>query len=359
MTRPDNPVTYSSRLVDMVFTVMVKAGSALRGAARYLFYWPLAAHSLTRAESRSSTLPRLEGNLGFARFMAAARIVLFPHRIVQIWLLDFFRSYFGVKGDSDTFFFLTHNYYLSKYFTLRERVDCAINHYRHEGRNSGLAYHQAVYHSPGGMILWHRKVSGTRYSLNLQATDDYRHEGDLSILCLVDDARICRLSFTYVRGALFGIDADITMFVTRNQTDRSAELQRFRQDFKQNSPPYFCMAALCGIAMAHGIRTVCMIKDDAQIAYDARYAESFRNSYSAFWEVFGAEEIAARHAFKMSVPLDLTPITNVKHKNRAVARRQNWQQIMTDARQVILEDRLTLFPLPIAVEDSRFLPSAK
>ena len=154
---------------------------------------------------------------------------------------------------------------------------------------------------------------------------------------------------------MFGIDAPVTMFVTRNQTDRNSELQRFRADFKQNSPQYFCVAAVCGIAMAHGLRQICLIQDEAQVAYDARYAQNFRNSYSEFWRAFGAKPMPALNVHTMAVPPEFNPIAMVKHKARAGARRQNWLEVMVNARQAILEDRLTRCPMPIDVETSTLL----
>jgi hypothetical protein len=163
------------------------------------------------------------------------------------------------------------------------------------------------------------------------------------------------LSFSYLQGAIFGIDQPMTVLVTRNQSEKNVELKRFRADFKQNSPPYFCVAALCGIAMAHGIRQICLIQEEAQIAYDPRFAQSFRNSYSFFWQAFGAKEIDARNAYVMAVPPDLNPIETVKHKSRAVERRKNWLEIMVNARHAIVENRVTHFPVPIDVQTSSLL----
>jgi len=260
------------------------------------------------------------------------------------------RPYFPAQKKPDTFFFLTHDYYLSRCFTLAQRIDCAITHYCFEGQNYGPTYHRSVYQSPHGLALWHRVVDGTRYTITLRATEDRRYEGDLSVLCSVNDTRVCRVSFSYVDRSLFGLEPGSVLFVTRNQTDRNPELQRFRDCFKQNSPPYFCLASVCGIAMANGMRTICMVKDDAQIAYDVRYAEGFRNSYSALWEAFGAQEIVDRRAYTMAIPPRLNPLSNVTHKNRAVARRRNWLEIALSARQAMLEDRISQAPAPIEGE---------
>jgi uncharacterized protein VirK/YbjX len=288
--------------------------------------------------------------------LRAADSLFFPRKVLGLWFLQFLKPYFSHTEKPDLFFFLTHNYYLSKNLTVAQRVDCAVTHYSHESRSCGSSYHRAVYRSAAGLILWDRTVHGSRYALTLRATEDFRTEGDLSILCLVNDVRVCRLSFAYVRGAAFGLDSAVTMFVTRNQTDRNAELQLFREHFKQNSPPYFCVAAVCGIAMAHGIPNICLVADHAQIAYDRRYAAGFKNSYSELWQAFGAEELVGRQAYMMSIPLSLNPLTSVKHKNRAIARRQNWLDIMVNARRIILQHRLARFPSPIDFETSESPP---
>jgi uncharacterized protein VirK/YbjX len=246
--------------------------------------------------------------------------------------------------------------YLSRNFNLAQRIGCAITHYSFEGRNYGPIYHRSVYQSPRGLVLWRRVVDATRYTITLHVTEDTRREGDLTVLCFVNDTRVCRVSFSYVNGSLFGLQRERTMFVTRNQTDRSPELQRFRDTFKQNSPPYFCLASVCGIAMANGMRGIFMIKDDAQMGYAEQYAEGFRNSYSALWEAFGAQEIEHRHAYRLSIPLKLNPLSVVKHRRRAIARRRIWLEIALDTREAMLEGRTSRTPLPIEGEAGAFLP---
>ena len=246
--------------------------------------------------------------------------------------------------------------YLSRNLTLAQRIGCAITHYSFEGRNYGPIYHRSVHQSAGGLVLWHQVVDGTRYTIALRATEDTRREGDLSVSCFVNDTRVCRLCFSYVNASLFGLRPGRTMFVTRSQTDRNSELQCFRDTFKQNSPPYFCLAAVCGIAMANGMRAIFMIKPDAQLGYAERYAEGFRNSYSELWEAFGAQELDQLHAYTMSLPLKLNPLSCVKHKGRAIARRRNWLEVALSARRAMLEDRTSSDPAPIEGEAYALLP---
>jgi uncharacterized protein VirK/YbjX len=246
--------------------------------------------------------------------------------------------------------------YLSRYFTLAQRIDCAITHYSFEAQNYGPTYRRSVYQSPRGLVLWHRVEDGTGYTITLRATEDKRREGDLSVYCFVNDTRVCRVSFSYVNGSLFGLQRERTMFVTRSQTDRNSELQRFRDTFKQNSPPYFCLASVCGIAMANGMRGIFMIKDDAQMGYAEQYAEGFRNSYSALWEAFGAQEIEHRHAYALSIPLKLNPLSVVKHRGRAIARRRFWLEIALNTRKAMLGGRTSRAPPPLEGEAYAFLP---
>lgn len=345
MNRHTEAERASGTLLEMTLLRMSKAASALTSAVRFCIRLPLEVMAPIKILSLA---PR-------ERLLRASRLLLFPAKLYQLWTLGFLRSYIGHREHPDRFFYFSHDYYLSKIFSLRQRLSCAVSHYEHERRNCGPAYHHAVYRSSEGLTLWHRDINGTRYTICLRATEEFRHEGDLSILCLVDDVRVSRLCFSYVKGSLFGIGEPTTLFVTRNQSDRNPELQRFRADFKQNSPPYFCVAALCGIAMAHGVRRICLIHDEAQVAHEPRYAQSFKNSYSAFWQAFGAQKLDAHDAFTMTVPPELNPIAAVKHRARASARRQNWLEIMVNARHAILEHRVTGFPEPIDVETSALL----
>jgi uncharacterized protein VirK/YbjX len=254
------------------------------------------------------------------------------------------RKYYG---DHDPFFFLTHRFYLSQRLKLAQRIDCAIHHYDYEERNRRPDYHEMVYGSLG-LVLWQKTVDGTLYDLRLVATDDYRYEGDLSVLLFVDDdVRLCRMSFSYVNAGVFGAPSGPAMFITRNQTDRKQQLDRFRATFKQNSPPYFCLAALCGIAMANGMRTMYAIKHDAQIAFEERYLSGFKNSYTDFWLQFGASAVD-HQVYRLDVPLRLAPLSQVKHKKRAVSRRSNWTQIIRESRRAMINHSICKTPAPIS-----------
>jgi uncharacterized protein VirK/YbjX len=284
--------------------------------------------------------------LATKRLVAACRILAYPQKLRTLWQMKFMGPYFKGYKPRDRFFFLTHNYYLSRYFTVAQRIDSAIFHYRFEGENCPPGYLPAVYESSRGLMLWHQVVNGARCAITLCATEDNRYEGDLSVRCFVNDVRVCRVSFSYVNSSVFGLPPQPTMFVTRNQTDQVPELKLFRDAFKQNSPPYFCIAAVCGIAMANGMPAIYMVKADAQIAYAEDYAESFSNSYSTLWKRLGAREIGGQHAYSMPIPLLLAPLSAVKHRSRAIARRRNWLEIALCARRTVLAQKMSPVPPP-------------
>src|SRR5208282_3005073 len=146
------------------------------------------------------------------------------------------------------------------------------------------------------------------------------------------------MSFCYLNANIFGLSSYMTMLISRNQTDSTAFREEFDRCFKQNTPQYFCLSAICGIAMANEFKTVFAIKHDAQIAYDEIYESGFRNPYTALWKKFDAVEID-RHVYMLNVPLKMRPVPLVNHKARARARRGYWDEIVRNARSGMVKYR--------------------
>ena len=127
-------------------------------------------------------------------------------------------------------------------------------------------------------MLWKRSVGALHFAIVLVATDDNRHEGDLSVILSVNNTRLCRMSFCYINANVFGLPPYMTMLISRNQTDRTHDRGLFNRCFKQCTPQSFCLSAVCGIATSNEFKTVLAISHDAQIAYDKTYDSGFRNS---------------------------------------------------------------------------------
>ena len=271
-----------------------------------------------------------EGRFNAAlRFAASLTAFVFHRKHRELFGLGLFRDYIAADADGDVLAHLSHHHYLSRKFSYAQRVGCALSHYRFEDETYNDCYKRAVYRD-GGLTLWSAPGDGVRFSLVLVAGTELRHEGPISIVLLAGEVRLCEMSFAWVDAANFGAGTGILPFVTRNQSLRfdAPALREFRAAFPQNSPPYLCLAALHGIALAHGIDRIAAIKHDSQIAFAAEFAQGFRHSYSDFWRSFGASELDDQ-ADSMPVPLELPALSVVKakHRRRAVARRQLWAEV--------------------------------
>jgi uncharacterized protein VirK/YbjX len=234
---------------------------------------------------------------------------------------------------------LVHHFYISRRFTLRQRVDVAIDHHKYELQTANCDYARQVYRADG-VLLWQRSFDCRHFKIVLIATPDERHEGDLTVVLSVNNIILCRMSFCYLNANMFGQPSDTTMLISRNQTDRTCARELFDRYFKQNTPQLFCLSAICGLAMMNGFKTVFGIKHDAQIAYEEPLESGFRNSYTAFWEKFDAVELD-RHVYMLSVPLKLRPIglVNPVHRRRARARRGYWDEIVRSTRESMAKYR--------------------
>jgi hypothetical protein len=266
------------------------------------------------------------------RLFAAIRIVLFPNELFKFLSMNIMLKLFNPERHVDPLYFLAHRYHISRRFTLRQRVRAAIGHREYELNNFTDEYSRRVYRSDG-ILLWEHCHHKAKFTIVLVATDDNLHEGELSVKLYVDDIQLCRMSFCYINGSMFGLTSDMSMLISRIQTDRNSARDLFHQCFKQNKVQLFCLHAVCGIASANEFKTVLAIRHDAQIACDETYDAGFRNSYTALWETFDAAEID-RHVYRLDLPLKLPPLQSVNptHRRRARERRSHWDDIMQSAR---------------------------
>jgi uncharacterized protein VirK/YbjX len=285
------------------------------------------------------------------RLFAAARILLFPDTIAQISSMKLMRKMNHPTRNHDPLYFLVYRYYVSKKFTLNQRVQVAMDHHQFESQFYSRGYMRQVYRSDG-IVLWERSFDDLHFKIILSAAPDNRSEGDLTVILYANDVVLCLMAFCYLKSDIFGLPPYMTMLISRNQTNRSSCRDLFDRCFKQNTPQLFCLSALCGIAMTNEFKTMFAIKHDAQIIYKEALDLGFRNSYTALWEKFGAVEID-RHVFMLSVPLNLRPVGEVSrvHRRRAHARRQCWDEIIQSTRLNLAEYRTLAHsdPLPEAL----------
>ena len=245
-----------------------------------------------------------------------------------------FERYLTVGNRADLLFHLTHRHFLCNDLSLSERVECALQHFTCEDLRYSDTYHAAVY-AGTGIQLWCATVGGVRYSIRLCSSVSLRHEGPVSVVLLADEAPLHETSFAWVEGRILGGEnpTGTELFVTRNQSvpPDSAALAQFRSDFRQNSPSYFCLAAIHGIALSHQVSRIVGIRHDLQIAFDPKFTSGFKNSYCDFWLQFGGVALGRRGS-AMPVPTDVAPIASLKakHRARARSRRMFWAQICNE-----------------------------
>jgi hypothetical protein len=271
------------------------------------------------------------------KFCQALGALWFREQHRQLLRVQLFQKYIAAPGATDVLSHLSHRYYLSTLLTYRQRIENALLHYRYEEDRYDDSYKDRVY-SGAGLTLWSTRIDANRFAIRLRASNDQRHEGCISVVLSVNERDLCQMAFAWVDAAVFGEDWGVVPFITRNQsTGPSAlELTQFRQAFPQNSPQHACLAAMRGVTRAHCGSRLLGISHECQIVFDERRAVSFRNSYCALWESFGAVRLG-RQAHVMPVPTCLMPLSELqsRHRKRARARRELWSTIEVDSAAAI------------------------
>ena len=269
----------------------------------------------------------------FQKLLAASRIMFFPDVIFTYKRLGILDKLYNPPRRWDPLYFAVYKFYLCKDLAFGERLQCAMSHYEHETNNYNSDYFKQLY-TPNGIILWEGLVDSVHFTLALTATDFNRQEGELSVILYADNIRLCMMSFCYIDANIFGLQSRLTMLISRNQTDITVASSRDKFDrcFRRAAPQFFCLFAICGIAMSNGFNNVLGIKHDLQIAYDKNYELGFRHSYTDLWERFGGVNVGGR-IYLLDVPPKLSPLALVNpiHRRRALYRRRIWHEIAQSA----------------------------
>lgn len=272
---------------------------------------------------------------GWLGLLRTARLHLYRNELRALRELDVVHALFEARGP-DALACLAGRHYLWRGLGLRERLACALFHYRFEQETFTRAYVDAVYRT-GGLPLWRDEDDGHEFAIRLMVANDNLSEGALSAVVFIDGQRVCVTSFSYVDAAHFGRPAGPLVFVARKQSGRHPEhLKAFARAFKHTSPPYFCFAAVAGIARALGTGEVATIRHDSHPHYDREYGEVMRKSYDEFWRNFGAGELDGK-ALRVGVPLEMGDASEVSasHRTRARKRREDRLAVEESACQAI------------------------
>ncbi len=267
----------------------------------------------------------------FKRALGSLRVLAFPklmRRMASDGYLRQVERKRGVDGQPwDPFHFVSHPGYLVQGLSLSQRFEAALFHYRQEAATFSDGLLAQIY-SRQGYELWAAEVDGHSFSMHLGLAGEESLEGDLCLRLIADGRGIGTMNFVWADAAMFGGKSGPTLFITRCQTHTWPEITVFRACFKQNSPPYFCLAALAGLGQVCGVSELYAVQHMAQMSYEPKYASSFRNSYDEFWEKFSATR-ATPLAYRLALPLGLRDLSELKskHRSRAEARRRAWGEV--------------------------------
>lgn len=253
--------------------------------------------------------------------------------------LGVYRNHVAGSANDDLFHHLSHRDYLIKGLSPRQRVQAVLSHYRFEETTFNEGYLDAVY-GQRCLPLWQHEADGSTFTIQLEMASRSNAEGDLTIALVADGKCLHRLSFSWLEGGMVGADMPVVPFVARNQgrwIDSGAAFDAFERVFPNNSPSFFCFAAMQGIALALGMDKVVAIRSEAHIAYDPDPEKHFANAYDGFWKILGGEDMPGRDGYLIALPFYVKPLSEMpsKHRKRAALRREHWRLIGDSARAVI------------------------
>jgi hypothetical protein len=283
---------------------------------------------------------RRQGSLAaqLVSLVRSLRVLMFYRDHRALCQLDVYRNYVAARAGDDLFHHLSQRDYLAKGLTARQRVGCALTHYRFEETTFNADYKQAVYLA-GGLTLWQHAADGSNFLIRLEMASRQHAEGDLTIALVADGKCLHRLSFTWVEGATVGVPAPMVPFVARNEgrwIDSGEAFEAFEHAFPNNSPSFFCFSAIQGVAQAVGMGQVVAVRCDAHVAYDPEQVKHCANAYDGFWKILGGVEMLG-HGYLIALPFYLKPLADMpsKHRKRAALRREQWRAIGDAARSTL------------------------
>lgn len=268
---------------------------------------------------------------GLRVLLGVGRMLGERERLGELFAIPAYAQLMAAQPQADVLFFISHRHFLSRDFGTAQRLGCALDHFRFEQTCFAPALLTALHAE--GLTVWR---GGAGWEMRLRSNAATRHEGPLSLVLRDGGQMVHELSFGCVDAQrLCGrAGRGPVLFATRNQSSRpdSPALARFRAEFPQNSPAYFALAALNGVAQALALPCIVGVRGACQIAYEPGYQAGFQRSYDDFWEGFGGRAFGA-HGLQMPVPVALTPLQDLpaRHRARARQRREHWCRIAAAA----------------------------
>ena len=172
-----------------------------------------------------------------------------------------------------------------------------------------------------GLLLWAHDSAPGQHALSLRFSHPTDNEGELTIEYSFDGLVVYVLSFTFVPGQLFAIEADTVILISRIQGARSL-FQETRNAMKLLhglGAPGLLMASVQGIAEELGLSIVLGVPAARQVS-NVVESYAFETVYDEYFDSLGATN--AGGLFRLDMPLREKPLSEIKSSNRARTRHQ-------------------------------------
>lgn len=175
----------------------------------------------------------------------------------------------------------------------------------------------------GEAELWSRMVDGARYDVVLGPMKEAYLEGDLALIFRCEGNPLYRLTFTFLPGALMGIEENTVLFIGGSQGYRGTvmEARRAAKVFGEVCPATLLLILLKAISKTLGLRSILGIPlalHSCQAITSGKVKPLA--AYDAFWEANGAEKLGP--FYHMTSDLVFRPSEASSSAHRARARRK-------------------------------------
>ena len=295
--------------------------------------------------------------VGIIRLLRASKLLYMPQLRKQLLKNAAYQKHINKINKDDAIFFLSHQHYLARNLTSRQRAKAALFHYEHEVNSFDEEYFNAVY-DKNGLTLWRKKVDDDIFDIRLMPGNDVLYEGGCSLVFHINDGRICVISYSVVEKEIFSpTSAELInenppiqsiLFVTRKQLTGDHSYQKvFNKAFDRTTPAHLCLGALTAIALAQGYHSFLGISPKMHPSLKIEYQRNFDVAYTQFWDSLNGQAVSP-YGHLIELPMQLTALEelDVKARKRAIARRQHIDDVYNQAYEIMRKHLMN--PLAIA-----------
>lgn len=223
--------------------------------------------------------------------------------------------------------------YLSYSFSTDEKLQALLYHYNYLKATYSLNQLKQLFNN--GIECYTEDIENDKYSIVLTGSSTLEFEGSLSLLLKVNGVKIAVLSFTIVRGELFGLEDEKVGYITCSQRigQHKASIQIAIKHFKDLIPSFILMRSFEAILSVLKIETCVGVAYTNQItAMKNVDNENYYSFYDEHWLNYGG--VYKDGNYIISRPFAQKPLLSIKqtHRNRTVKKRNKLKEIYNESR---------------------------